>query len=105
MKKILLSACLYSNVRMPRSYRSATPADVKVSADDETVSGQSCNKSLLYLVAWGDAGFAAATRKALEGKPQGSTLYDVKSDMKANSYLLGLYTRVCTIVTGKVAKP
>jgi hypothetical protein len=55
-------------------------------------------------VAWGDSGYAAATRKALEGRPDG-ILYDVKSDMKVRAYLLGLYTRACTTVTAKIAAP
>jgi hypothetical protein len=59
---------------------------------------------VLYLVAWGNAGIAAATKKALEPYPQ-ATLYDVKTDVKVDSYVVGLYTKTCTIVTGKVAKP
>ena len=98
-----LGGCLYTNVHEPRAYRSATPSDVKASSSDETVTGEACSHSVLFLVAWGDAGYAAATGKALEGKP-GAILYDVKTDTKATSLLLGLYSRLCTIVTGKAAK-
>ena len=101
----LLSGCLYNNTRIPRSYRSATPSDVKTSPNDETATGQGCSKYVIYLFGWGDAGFAAATRDALKDKPEGSILYDVKSDMKATAFLLGIYTKICTTVTGKVAKP
>lgn len=98
-----LSGCLYSDVRWPRAYRSATPSDVKASASDPVVSGTSCNRVVLYLVAWGDAGYAAAVKAALKDQPEG-LLYDVRSDVKVNSYLLGLYTRSCTVVTGRAAR-
>jgi len=94
---------LYTNIQSPRSYRSASPAEVKSSAGDQTVTGEACNRSLLYLFAWGDGGYIAATEKALSGRPD-SILYDVKCDMKVNAYVLGLYARVCTKVTGKAAK-
>jgi TRL-like protein family len=91
-------------VRVPRAYRSALPADVKASPADRTVTGESCYQSLLYLVAWGDTSYAAATTQALRDDP-GATLYDVKADAKVTSVLLGLYTRACTVVTGKVGHP
>ncbi len=99
------SACgiLYTDVKLPRGYRSASPADVKASPDDPLVTGKSCSRSALYLVAWGDSSYASAVQDALKGRD--GILYDVRSDMKANAYLLGLYTRVCTVLTGKVAKP
>ena len=100
----VLSGCgiLYTNIHSARSYRSATPAEVKASPTDETVSGMGCNQSVLYLVAWGDGGYAAAVKNALGGRD--AILYDVKCDIKVNSVLLGIYTKVCTKVTGKVAK-
>lgn len=101
---VSMSGCLYADVRWPRAYRSATPSDVKAAASDPIVSGTSCNKSLLYLVAWGDAGYAAAVRAALKDQPDG-LLYDVRSDMKVNSYLIGLYSKTCTVVTGRVGRP
>jgi hypothetical protein len=99
------SACgiLYTNVKLPRGYRSSSPSDVKAAPDDPLVSGKSCSRSALYLVAWGDSSYAAAVQDALKGHD--GILYDVRSDMKANAYLLGLYTKVCTVLTGKVAKP
>jgi hypothetical protein len=95
---------IYTDVHVPRAYRSATPSDVKAEPSDQTVSGQACYQSVLYLVAWGDASYAAATEKALGGDTT-RTLYDVKADVKATSVVLGLYARVCTIVTGKVGHP
>lgn len=101
----LFSGCgiLYTNVRVPRAYRSATPSDVKSSPSDPVVSGEACTTSVLFLVAWGNAGYAAAADKALKDHP-GAVLYDVRADMRAQS-ILGLYTRTCTIVTGKAAQP
>lgn len=100
-----LSSCglLYTNVKVPRGYRSATPADVKTAPDDPRVTGQSCSYSVLWLVAWGDTSYNSAMKDAL-GTHDG-ILYDVRSDMKVNAYALGLYTKVCTILSGKVAKP
>ena len=100
-----LSGCglVYTDVHVPRAYRSATPSDVKPAAADETVTGSACNQSVLFLVAWGDGGYAAATRSALEGRA-GLVLYDVKTDMRASSYAFGLYTKVCTVVTGKAGR-
>jgi len=100
-----LSSCgiLYTDVKVPRGYRSATPADVKTSPDDPLVSGKSCSRSVLWLVAWGDTSYEKALKDAL-GTRDG-VMYDVRSDMKVNAYVLGLYTKVCTVLTGKVAKP
>ncbi len=100
----LLSGCLYSNVVRPRAYRTAGPADVKAAGTDELVSGEACMQSVLYLIAWGDSGFAAATRKALGGR-EGKILYDVRTDIKTRAYVLGLYAKACTVVTGRLGNP
>ncbi len=100
---LMATGCLYTNVRAPRAYRSATPADVKASPTDPIVSGESCMTSVLFLVAWGNAGYAAAADKALKDHPD-AILYDVRADQRVQS-ILGLYARSCTIVTGKAAKP
>ncbi|MBI5243467.1 MAG: hypothetical protein HY922_07230 [Elusimicrobia bacterium] len=99
----LLSGCLYTNVHMPRAYRSATPSEVKSAGADKAVSGQACARSVLYLFAWGDAGYAAAAKDALKGEPPNAILYDVKSDRAAQAYLLGIYSRTCTKLTGRAA--
>ena len=100
-----LASCgaLYTYIKVPRGYRTATPAEVKSAPDDPTVTGQSCNRSVVFLFAWGDASYAAAVENAL-GKREG-ILYDVRADIKVNAYVLGLYTKVCTVLSGKVAKP
>ena len=99
-----LSGCLYTNIRRPRAYRSATPLDVRSSANDPTTRGESCLQSAVFLFSWGDASYAKATKAALKGY-EGMILYDVKSDVKAQSYLFGIYTKMCTIVTGRVGRP
>jgi hypothetical protein len=104
---LFLGGCglIYTNVRIPRAYRSATPGEVPSGKTDKIVSGEGCNYSLLFLVAWGNGGYAAAVEKALQQEPANAMLYDVKADTRALAVLLGLYTRVCTVVTGKVASP
>jgi hypothetical protein len=99
------SACgiLYTDVKLPRGYRSSTPAEVKAAPDDPSVSGRSCSYSLLYLVAWGDTSYDKALKNALDGRD--GILYDVRADLKVNAYMLGLYARACTILSGRVAKP
>lgn len=99
------SACgiLYTDVKLPRGYRSAAPSEVKSAPDDPLVTGTSCSRSVLYLVAWGDSSYASAVKDALGGKD--GILYDVRADLKANAYVLGLYTRACTVLTARVAKP
>ncbi|MGH7264296.1 MAG: TRL domain-containing protein [Candidatus Rokuibacteriota bacterium] len=98
------SGCLYSNIRTPRAYRSATPGDVRAGPTDPTVSGQGCYKTVLYLVSWGDASYAEAARRAV-GADAARILYDVKADTRVTSILLGAYTEICTIVTGRLARP
>lgn len=97
------SGCLYANVRFPRAYRSATPAEVKAEANDPVAAGEACSRVVLYLVAWGDAGYAAATKAALSSAPEG-VLYDVRVDQRVRSFVFGLYSKTCTIVTARVAK-
>jgi len=102
---LFLGGCglIYTNVHVPRAYRSATSGDVSNGKTDKMVSGEACNKSLLFLVAWGDGGYAGAAKKALQQEPANTMLYDVKADTRAQIVLFGLFTRVCTVVTGKVA--
>lgn len=102
---LFLSGCgiLYTDVHIPRSYRSASPIDVESKPSDKIVTGEGCNHSVLFLVAWGNGGYAAAVKDALSGEPPGSILYDVQTDLKAKAYVLGFYTQSCTVVTGKVA--
>ncbi len=100
-----LSSCglLYTDVKVPRGYRTATPAEVKAAPDDPTVTGKACNRSAIYLFAWGDGSYAAAVKDAIGTKD--GIMYDVRADIKVNAYVLGLYTQACTMVSGRLAKP
>jgi len=100
----LSSGCLYTNIHAPRAYRSATPSDVKAASSDPTVSGRSCYRTALYLFAWGDAGYSAALADALAGDPK-AVLYDVNTDTHVRSYVVGLYSKICTVVSGRVGRP
>jgi hypothetical protein len=94
---------IYTDVKIPRGYRSSTPADVKTSPSDPSVTGKACSHSVLYLVAWGDTSYDKALKNALNGTD--GIMYDVRADLKVTGYLLGIYTEECTILSGKVAKP
>lgn len=104
---MLFSGCglLYTDVHVPRSYRSASPIDVDSKPSDKMVTGEACNESVLLLVAWGDGGYVAAVKDALKDEPPGSILYDVKTDLNASVYAFFVYTRTCTVVMGKVWSP
>src|SRR5437868_4350317 len=100
-----LSSCgiLYTDIKVPRGYRSASQSEVKASSDDPVATGMACQRSLLFLVAWGDSSYASSVKSALGGKD--GIMYDVKADLKVDAYLLGLYTKVCTVINGRIAKP
>jgi len=100
-----LSACgiLYTDTKVPRGWRTAAPSDVKSTPNDPTVRGESCARSVLWLVAWGDSSYDRALKDALGDRD--GILYDVRSDLKVQAYVIGLYTKECTILTGRVAKP
>lgn len=102
---LLLSGCgaLYTNIHLPRAYRTATPNEVRSEKADPMVTGKACYQTVLFMVAWGDAGYAKATSNALKNESD-AILYDVKADAQLRSVAFGLYTQACTIVTGKVAK-
>lgn len=99
-----LSSCgiLYTDIKIPRGYRTSAPSEVKSAPDDPLVTGKSCNRSAVFLFAWGDASYAAAVRDALGARD--GILYDVRADVKVDAYLLGIYAKWCTVVTGRVAK-
>jgi hypothetical protein len=101
---VLFSGCLYTNIHTPRAYRSATPADVKARIVDDRVEGKACYRTALFMVSWGDGSYRKAVRNALAGR-QDHILYDVRSDVQISSVLIGLYTRICTVVSGRVGAP
>ena len=80
------SGCLYMNVRMP--------LDVNYDKTDlGTKEGHASSMSVLWLVAWGDAGTKAAAANG-----------DIKVIKHADRQILvlgfGLYTRVTTVLYG-----
>ena len=99
----LLSGCglIYTNIHTPHAYRTATPSEVKTSPNDPQVRGQACDQSFLFLIAFGDASYAAAAKDALKDHPDG-ILYDVRTDVKAQAYLIGLYTKACVVINARV---
>jgi hypothetical protein len=94
------SACLYTDVRAPLSYGSATPSDANGALGRE-VKGSACNYAILWLVAFGDGGYEAAVADA-RGSSNAPFLVDVKSDTSYNNVLFGVYQRQCTHVTARV---
>jgi hypothetical protein len=95
-----LTGCLYTDVRLPLSYGSATPSDAGGNLGRE-VTGSACNVGWLWLIATGDGGYDAAVRAATasSGAP---FLVDVKADTQYQNVLFGAYQRQCTTVTGRV---
>ncbi len=80
------SGCAYMNVKTPYD------TDLDKTVLGEKVGESSC-QSVLWLVAWGDAGTAAAARN-------GNITVINHMDNQALSILFGLYSRSTTIVYG-----
>jgi hypothetical protein len=81
-----LSGCLYTNVTMPLSTElNKTDLGHK--------QGESSTYSVIWLVAWGDGGAAAAAKN-------GGITVLTHMDREVYSILFGLYTRTTTIVYG-----
>jgi len=97
---LLLTGCLYANVREPLAYRSPTPADVGGNLGQE-VKGESCNHVILWLIAFGDGGYDAAVQEARKSA-NATMIADVKADTNLLN-VLSVYQRQCTVVTGRVA--
>jgi hypothetical protein len=100
---IALPACLYTDVRAPLSYGSATPGDANGSLGRE-VKGKACNHGILWLVAFGDGGYDAAVRDA-RGNTNAMFLVDVKADTTYKNILFGLYQRQCTEISARIPGP
>jgi hypothetical protein len=98
---VLLTGCIYTNVRAPLSYRSPTPSDVQGTLGPEA-EGEACSQAVLYLVGWGDGGYSAAVEDA-KTKSSATLLADVRADMRLFN-VLGVYQKRCTRVRGRVVK-
>jgi TRL-like protein family len=96
----LLTGCIFSDVRAPLSYGSATPSDANGSLGRE-VTGSACNSAVLWLVAWGDGGYDAAVRDARRAN-NAPFLVDVKADTAYTNVLFGIYQHQCTTVTARL---
>lgn len=95
--------CIYANVTTPLSYRSPTPGDVGgVAHLGAEVSGRACNHGVLYLVGWGDGGYARALDNARKQAPQ-AVLADVRADSNGFN-VLGVYQRMCTTIHARVVQ-
>ncbi len=83
----LASGCLYTNIQ--------TPFDTDLDNTElGTKIGKSSAYSVLWLVAWGDAGTAAAAE-------DGEITRILHMDAQVLSILFGLYTRTTTVVYGE----
>ena len=83
---IMLSGCLYSHVTIPLSiHLNKTDLGHK--------KGEASIYSVLWLVAWGDAGAAAAAEN-------GEITTMTHMDRELYGILFGIYTRTTTIVYG-----
>lgn len=84
---LLISSCIFTNVQTPLTTQfDKTQIGIK--------SGQSSYYSVLWLVAWGDAGNKAAAEN-------GGIKVIRHADTKTLSILFGLFTEVTTIVYGE----
>jgi TRL (tRNA-associated locus)-like protein len=98
---VVASGCIYTNVVTPLAYRAPTLQEAKAEGAAEA-EGVACDHAVLYLVAWGDAGYAAAVADA-KAKSGGTQLADVRADTTFFN-VLGVYQRACTRVTGRVVR-
>jgi hypothetical protein len=97
---LVLPGCLYSDVRAPLSYGSATPSDANGNLGKE-VKGVGCNYGIAWLVAFGDGGYDAAVKDA-RGSTNAAFLVDVKADTTYKNILFGIYQRQCTEITARI---
>lgn len=82
----LISGCLYTNIQRPLGTEfNKTELGTK--------TGTSSNYSILWLVAWGDAGTKAAAQN-------GDIRVIQHADTRLFSVLFGLYSEVTTVVYG-----
>lgn len=86
LSALLLSGCLYSHITLPYG----TELD---KTEMGGKAGRASNVSVLWLVAWGDAGSAAAARNG------GITVMN-HMDQEILVVLFGVYSRHTTIVYG-----
>jgi hypothetical protein len=96
------TGCVYANVTTPLSYRAPTAQEAKIETGAADVEGVACDHAVLGLVAWGDAGYAAAVADA-RARSGAAALADLRSDTTFFNVLF-VYARSCTRVTGKAVR-
>ena len=94
------TGCIYANVSTPLAWRASTAQEAHAENAPE-VTGEACDQAVLGLVAWGDAGYAAAVADA-KARSGANLLADVKADTTFFNVLV--YQKACTRVTGRVVK-
>ena len=83
---VMLTGCVYTHVTMPLS--------IELNKTDlGHKQGEAAMYSVLWLVAWGDAGAAAAAKN-------GGITVLMHMDREFKSVMFGLYTRTTTVVYG-----
>jgi hypothetical protein len=83
---LMLNGCVYTHITMPLS--------IELNKTDlGHKQGEASMYSLLWLVAWGDAGAAAAAKN-------GGVAVLTHMDREFEGILFGIYTRTTTIVYG-----
>jgi hypothetical protein len=95
------AGCIYANVTTPLTYRAPTAQEAHAETATD-VEGTACDHTVLGLVAWGDAGYAAAVADA-RGRSGGAQLADMRADTTFFNVLF-IYARACTRVTAKAVR-
>jgi hypothetical protein len=95
------AGCVFANVTTPLSYRAPTAQEANAESASD-VEGTACNHAVLGLVAWGDAGYAAAVADA-RARSGAAQLADIRSDTNFLNMLF-IYTRACTRVTARAVR-
>src|SRR3954468_12964571 len=99
---ISATGCVYANVTTPLSYRAPTAQEAKIEAGAADVEGIACDHAVLGLIAWGDAGYAAAVADA-RTRSGAAELADIRSDTNFLNILF-IYTKACTRVTARAVR-
>jgi hypothetical protein len=95
------AGCVFANVTTPLAYRAPTAQEANAESARD-VEGIACNQAILGLIAWGDAGYAAAVADA-RTRSGAAQLADIRSDTNFLNVLF-IYTKACTRVTARAVQ-
>jgi hypothetical protein len=98
---VFSAGCVFANVTTPLAYRAPTAQEANAESARD-VEGTACNQAVLGLIAWGDAGYAAAVADA-RTRSGGAELADIRSDTNFFNVLF-IYTKACTRVTARAVR-